>query len=104
MPLRSAGLPRPPVTELYLACFEYRAANTGLSCVLDSRGRLLDRLPEGKETTAVFTAPLGGVATPYRRLGDWPVVLMLAAALGAVPALRWRRQRARLNSTAFVQT
>jgi apolipoprotein N-acyltransferase len=81
-----------------------RAANTGISGVLDSRGRLLKRLPEGQETAAVFRAPLGGVATPYRRMGDWPVVLMLAALLGAVLVLRRRRQRARLNSTALVQT
>ncbi|MGC6484745.1 MAG: apolipoprotein N-acyltransferase [Candidatus Puniceispirillales bacterium] len=46
-----------------------RAANNGISAVIDSRGRLVDRLGYGRE--GVIDARLGGmVETVYHRFGD----------------------------------
>lgn len=64
-----------------------RAANTGVSAVVDAKGRVLDALPlnEAGFLDAALPAPLP--PTLYARTGEWPVlaVLALLAALLAVP-------------------
>lgn len=49
-----------------------RCANTGLSWIIDGRGRVTARAPSF--TTAIVTGALAGAGppTPYTRLGDWP--------------------------------
>ena len=58
-----------------------RAANTGVSAVIDARGRLTASL--GLGLTGALDAPLPGArpATPYARTGDAPWHLLLALAL-----------------------
>jgi len=53
-----------------------RAANTGISAVIDGKGRVLDSLPlnEAGYLDAQVPAPLA--PTLYSRTGDWPIILL----------------------------
>ncbi|MEN6586314.1 MAG: apolipoprotein N-acyltransferase [Sulfuricella sp.] len=67
-----------------------RVTNTGITAQIDSRGRVLGRLPQAVE--GVLTGaiqPVQGL-TPYARWGDWPVVL--ASAMLVLFAGRFRRR------------
>ncbi|MGC9371525.1 MAG: apolipoprotein N-acyltransferase [Paracoccaceae bacterium] len=69
-----------------------RSANTGVSAVIDAKGRVLDSLP--LNTAGHLTVPLPPAlpATPYARIGDWPgLALYLLAGLLVVLTLRKRR-------------
>lgn len=67
-----------------------RANNTGVTAIVDERGRISARLPGFAE--GVLEASVQGRrgATPYVRFGDWPVWLAALAIL-AHAALRRRR-------------
>jgi len=71
-----------------------RAANTGISAVIDPLGRIVNSLPLGSE--GVLDAPLPQpVAAPaYARVGDIPAALMVVIALAAVG---YRRSRSFLK-------
>ncbi|AZL61055.1 apolipoprotein N-acyltransferase [Tabrizicola piscis] len=66
-----------------------RVANTGVTAVIDARGRVLDQLPFG--TMGVLDTAIPGALppTPYARFGDGPVLLLLAGL--ALLALRRTR-------------
>ncbi len=68
-----------------------RAANTGISAVIDSYGRVLERLPlnESGVIDARLPAPAPGI-TAYRRVGEVPF-FALVFALGLVAAAGSRR-------------
>lgn len=73
-----------------------RAANTGVSAVIDARGTLRQRLPLG--VAGKIDAPLPGALpeTAWLRFGPAPTVLLalLALAAGTIgPRLRRRRRR-----------
>ena len=70
-----------------------RAANTGVSAVIDARGRVLASLPLGEagRIDARLPAPLAR-PTPYARSGDLPAAALVAAGLLAA-ALRRRRRK-----------
>jgi apolipoprotein N-acyltransferase len=55
-----------------------RVANTGVTAVIDARGRVLDRLPFGKRGALDTSIPGALPPTPYSRWGDLPVFLCLA--------------------------
>ena len=65
-----------------------RAANTGVSAVIDGRGRVLARLP--LHQAGAIEAPLPPALPPtlYARTGDWPALIL--TVLLAVAAA-WRR-------------
>ena len=67
-----------------------RVANTGISAVIDSAGRVTAAIPLGE--AGWIDAPLPAAAPPtvYARFGDWPVLLLAAIALLAA---RRRRRR-----------
>lgn len=67
-----------------------RAANTGVSAVVDPVGRIVGSLPLGTE--GVLDAPLPRALPPtiYARLGDGPALLVVLAGLVLV---LWRRSR-----------
>jgi apolipoprotein N-acyltransferase len=67
-----------------------RAANTGISAVVDPLGRIVNSLPLGTE--GVFDAPLPrAIAAPiYARVGDAPAFLVVLMALIAVLRRRIR--------------
>jgi len=57
-----------------------RAANTGISAVVDPVGRLVARLGLGLEGVLDSSLPAAIAPTIYARVGDIPVVIILAAA------------------------
>lgn len=61
-----------------------RVANTGVSAVIDARGRILDSLPLGKAGFLDTALPPSLPATLYSRTGDLPVALFLLATLGVL--------------------
>lgn len=70
-----------------------RAANTGISAVVDPVGRIIGSLPLGSE--GVLDAPLPRpVGAPlYARLGDVPAALLVAVALLAIIRKRMQSDR-----------
>src|SRR5207244_2823049 len=67
-----------------------RAANTGISAVVDPLGRVVASLPLGAEGVLDSNLPTPLPATPYARFGDAPAAVMLALAF--VLVIRRRRQ------------
>ncbi|MBC7285110.1 nitrilase-related carbon-nitrogen hydrolase, partial [Hoeflea sp.] len=57
-----------------------RAANTGISAIIDANGEVVARL--GTEKTGVIDASLPGARapTPYARFGDWALLVLIGAA------------------------
>ena len=72
-----------------------RVANTGISGVIDSHGRVVASLPLGRRGVldAVLPPPLAQ-RTPYARFGDWTLLPVLIPALAVLTlmALRSRGQ------------
>ncbi|MBQ2260041.1 MAG: apolipoprotein N-acyltransferase [Loktanella sp.] len=58
-----------------------RAANTGISAMIDAQGRITASLPLGVEGALDAPLPAVAVAPPYTRVGDWPVGLLLFCGL-----------------------
>jgi apolipoprotein N-acyltransferase len=69
-----------------------RAANTGISAVVDPLGRIIDSLPLGTDGVLDARLPQPVTLTPYARMGDLPTGLALALATALV--LRSRRRPA----------
>lgn len=69
-----------------------RAANTGISAMIDPRGRVLSALPLNEAGFIDATLPLPLPATLYSRTGDLPLTLVLLLSLAWV-ALSARRRR-----------
>jgi apolipoprotein N-acyltransferase len=67
-----------------------RAANSGISAVVDPLGRIVKSLPLGSEGVLDSNLPRPLAPTLYARLGDAPAVL--AVALAFVFVMRWRRR------------
>lgn len=61
-----------------------RAANTGISAIIDADGDIVQRLDIGK--TGVIDAPLPGARseTPYGRAGDWTLLALVTLCWAAV--------------------
>lgn len=70
-----------------------RVANTGVTALIDARGRVVQSLPMGEAASLDVAIP-GALATPpYARWGEWPVLVLLAG-LGAALRLVGRRKAA----------
>jgi apolipoprotein N-acyltransferase len=65
-----------------------RAANTGVSAVIDARGRVLASVPLGQAGTGDAPLPAALPPTPYARHRDAPVFLLTLLVLGLFAALR----------------
>ncbi len=57
-----------------------RAANTGVSAMIDTRGRIVDQLPLGVHGHLDAALPPAGPVTLYSRTGDWLVFILLIAS------------------------
>ena len=68
-----------------------RSAQTGISAIVDARGRVVASLPLGAYGHVEAPLPAALPPTPYARFGDWPALL---AALAFVAAGLWRGRRA----------
>jgi apolipoprotein N-acyltransferase len=55
-----------------------RAANTGISAVIDPKGRIVSALPLGVEGHFDEAIPAALPATLYARTGDWPALASIA--------------------------
>ena len=69
-----------------------RAANTGISAVIDPLGRILAHLPLGQEGVLQIALPRALGRTPYAMLGDWTLFLILIIPLGLV-SIRAMREK-----------
>ncbi len=69
------------VTAIELGLPVARAANTGISAVIDPVGRIVDKLPLGREGVLDSLLPQAIGAPLYARVRDAPAVLMVAIAL-----------------------
>jgi apolipoprotein N-acyltransferase len=66
-----------------------RAANDGITAVIDAGGAVVARLPQFQEgVLRADVQPMTGL-TPYARLGNYPVVL---GALLSLAIAVWRRR------------
>jgi apolipoprotein N-acyltransferase len=72
-----------------------RAANTGISAVVDPVGRILKSLPLGVEDVLDAPLPAPLPPTPYARFGDIPAAGMVTLAFILVVWRRGRRTKAR---------
>ena len=68
-----------------------RAANTGISAVIDARGHVADSLPLGAAGHIDAALPAALAPTPYARTGDAPLGMALGAILGLAALRRARR-------------
>lgn len=68
-----------------------RVANTGVTAVVDARGRVTDSLPFGEAGYLDAALPGALPATPYARWGEGPVLLLL---LAMAAGLWWTGRRA----------
>src|SRR5262249_48766416 len=72
-----------------------RAANTGISAVVDPVGRVIKSLPLGEEGVLDAPLPQPIAATAYARVGDQPLAVLLAAAFLLVMRARSRPRNLR---------
>ena len=70
-----------------------RAANTGISAVIDPQGRVVTRLGLGVEGVLDSGLPVAALSTFYSRYGDLPAGAMIVVAI--VAALTRRRTQSR---------
>lgn len=68
-----------------------RVANTGVTAVIDAKGRILQSLALGAEGWFDAAVPAALAPTPYSRTGDLPTTIALAVAILALGLMR-RRQ------------
>jgi apolipoprotein N-acyltransferase len=71
-----------------------RAANTGVTCFVDSRGEVTHRLPRLEEgvLSANVSLPSAATTTVYARIGDaFSITSLAVAAIVAIECLVRRR-------------
>jgi apolipoprotein N-acyltransferase len=69
--------------------FLIRAANDGITAVIDAHGKIVARLPQFQEgVLRAHVQPMVGL-TPYARFGNYPVII---AALSLLAVAIWRRR------------
>ena len=68
-----------------------RAANTGVSAVIDARGRIVASLPLGQAGKIDAPLPAALPPTPYARMGDGPLAFIIAVLLAGLALVRRHR-------------
>jgi len=67
-----------------------RVANTGVSAMIDARGRVTAEIALGEAGWVDALLPKALPPTLYARTGDWPVLALLVAILGGAALMRRR--------------
>ena len=70
-----------------------RAANTGVSAVIDAYGRVLASLDMQRTGILDHTLPPPRAPTPYGCWGDWTLLLLVVAVMSMLPVMRWLSSR-----------
>ena len=73
-----------------------RAANTGVSAVIDAYGRILASLEMEREGVIDHVASTGARSNPYARWHDWTLLMLLAILVSCV--LRSGRKREEVDA------
>ncbi|KRS14148.1 apolipoprotein N-acyltransferase [Roseovarius indicus] len=70
-----------------------RAANTGISAIIDAKGEIIARLETGQTGVIDASLPTALAPTPYARFGDWTSLALICAvwALAFIVGLARRR-------------
>ena len=67
-----------------------RAANTGISGMIDAKGRVLATLGMGREGVLDVPLPAALAPTPYARFGDAPILALILTLSIIIYRLRQR--------------
>ncbi|MEX0429866.1 apolipoprotein N-acyltransferase [Spiribacter insolitus] len=67
-----------------------RATNTGISALIDAKGRVQVRGPLFERTVVRGSVQPHAGTTPYLHWRDWPMALLALAGTGLLLVLRWR--------------
>ena len=59
-----------------------RAANTGISAIIDSKGKIVAQTRLNEATYLDAYIPSAGPKTLYTKFADWPIIIFLTLALG----------------------
>jgi apolipoprotein N-acyltransferase len=70
-----------------------RAANTGISAVIDSHGQVLQSLAIGKRGVIDARLPPAAAPTVYSRWRDWPLAMVIAIAFLLAVAMQFYESR-----------
>ena len=95
------GVTSGPLQHLNLASYRAieegvpmaRATPTGVSAMIDAQGRVIpsSRIDQNAQAVVDVVMPPRVVETPYRRLGDLPLLIFLIAGLTVTAVFHWRR-------------
>ncbi|MEM9843715.1 MAG: apolipoprotein N-acyltransferase [Pseudomonadota bacterium] len=69
-----------------------RAANTGISAIIDATGRVTASIPLGEAGFADVALPPPLRPTLYSRTGDWPIMSLALLMMSYFPLRRWLRR------------
>ena len=58
-----------------------RAANTGISAIIDSKGKIVAQTRLNEATYLDSYIPSAGPKTLYTKFADWPIIIFLTLAL-----------------------
>ncbi|MDJ0930873.1 apolipoprotein N-acyltransferase [Breoghania sp.] len=74
-----------------------RDANTGISAVIDARGRIRAQLPLGRSGAFDANLPGADLPTVYVEVGDWPLAIALLLVFSAAGYARLRASTPQFN-------
>ena len=70
-----------------------RAANTGISAIIDANGDVVARLDTGETGFIDASLPGARAPTPYARFGDWTMLVLIVASWSLVYSFGLVRRR-----------
>ncbi|MEM7610501.1 MAG: apolipoprotein N-acyltransferase [Pseudomonadota bacterium] len=70
--------------------WQLRATNTGITAIIDDRGRVTNAAPSFEPAVLSGTVRAASGHTPYTRTGNWPALLIALALCAALSLLSYR--------------
>ena len=67
-----------------------RVANTGISAMIDGKGRIIDQIEMGQSGYIDVNLPPALAPTIYSKTGDWPALMLLILSVGLCASMSWR--------------